>query len=222
MSGPIPGRCGARTRSDGFCGQLPMKAQRRCYIHGGKSPQAQAAALTRLERRRAEQALRVEVGKMGGRIDVESAEAMRELVAAAYANVLVLEEAIAALDPGPGLISARMTLAEALGGEREPRPPEGVYGPSGAHGDGAPHILWQMYGEERDRLLRAAKACLDAGVEARLVEIEESKAMAQVAEFREIFLAALAAVELTPAQREALGQAIAGEIRRRRPGALAA
>lgn len=33
-------KCGARTRSGGACGRLPMAGKRRCDMHGGKSPGA--------------------------------------------------------------------------------------------------------------------------------------------------------------------------------------
>jgi uncharacterized protein YjcR len=33
-------KCGARTRSGGACGRLPMAGKKRCDMHGGKSPGA--------------------------------------------------------------------------------------------------------------------------------------------------------------------------------------
>ena len=40
-------------------------------------------------------------------------------------------------------------------------------------GEAAPHVLVRMYGEERDRLVRYARACIDAGVAERLVRLAE-------------------------------------------------
>ena len=49
--------CGAKTKSGGRCKQLAMDGQRRCYIHGGKSPQALAKAQERLAVARATKVL---------------------------------------------------------------------------------------------------------------------------------------------------------------------
>lgn len=41
-------RCGARTRSNGTCGQAALFGQARCRMHGGSSPQAIHAAQLRM------------------------------------------------------------------------------------------------------------------------------------------------------------------------------
>lgn len=50
-------RCGAKTRQGGECQQPAMQGQRRCRMHGGKTPVVLAAAQRRLAESRARQAL---------------------------------------------------------------------------------------------------------------------------------------------------------------------
>lgn len=40
---PIPGRCGARTRSNGYCELYPLKGRTRCKRHGGATPRGKAS-----------------------------------------------------------------------------------------------------------------------------------------------------------------------------------
>jgi hypothetical protein len=52
--------CGARTRAGGTCQNPPMAGATRCRLHGGATPNAQAAAAER----RAEQAAAREVARI--------------------------------------------------------------------------------------------------------------------------------------------------------------
>jgi hypothetical protein len=72
-------------------------------------------------------------------------------------------------------------------------------------GDGRPHVLVVMYGEERDRLSKIAKMALDAGVAAKFVTIAERQADAIVS----VINAVLDGLDLDDAQRER-GREIAG------------
>ncbi len=58
--------------------------------------------------------------------------------------------------------------------------------------------MWhRLYGEERDRLVRASKAAIDAGIAARMIELEESQGRFVA----EAFQRTLRRLELTPAQQ---------------------
>ena len=50
-------RCGAKTRTGGSCGQLPIVGGTRCHWHGGSSPQAKAKAAERIVEQRARRVL---------------------------------------------------------------------------------------------------------------------------------------------------------------------
>ncbi len=80
-----------------------------------------------------------------------------------------------------------------------------------------PDRLFRLYGEERDRLTRIAKVCLDAGVDE--IEVEVSQKMAtQLAKAVE---SALNAVEdLTPVQRRQFGQVLRLELQHAQTSAV--
>lgn len=50
----------------------------------------------------------------------------------------------------------------------------GVYGPDHL-GNLAPHVLWKMYGEERDRLARLIKLAADTGIQERQQRLSEAQ-----------------------------------------------
>jgi hypothetical protein len=70
-------------------------------------------------------------------------------------------------------------------------------------------VLVEMYGNERDRLTRASKAALDAGIDERRVRIAEQHGDRLVAAIRR----AIISVELPPDAAQKLNKAIAREIR---------
>lgn len=96
--------------------------------------------------------------KLGRVLPVEPADAMLAMVWEAAANVAVLRELVQDLDAmvGPGGLA-------------------GLTGSTAKVFDAAPHVLVEMYDSERERLVRWAKACRDAGVDERRVELAESQ-----------------------------------------------
>lgn len=64
MSRPDRPLCGAKTRAGGTCRRAPMAGQQRCDMHGGKSPQALAAA----QRRLLEQRAKATIASLGGEV----------------------------------------------------------------------------------------------------------------------------------------------------------
>ena len=103
---PIPGRCGARTRTGGFCTQWPMHGGRRCRMHGGSIPAVRVAAARRLERERVEKIARRQLARLGLRLDIDPLDALLAVVQGAAADVVVLEAMVADLDAAQ-LISDR-------------------------------------------------------------------------------------------------------------------
>ena len=73
---------------------------------------------------------------------------------------------------------------------------QALYGPNHL-GDGAPHVLVQMWNQERDRAARFAKLALDAGVVERQVRISEQ----QGAMLAKVIEATFFDLELSEAQR---------------------
>lgn len=157
-----------------------------CRMHGGSSPQVRRKA----EQRKAVDVVRREVIRLGGSLDIDPLDAMLEQVREAAANVAALRSAVENLDPGIGLVSApEYVVADVVSGfDEEVRHDrltrvEGIYGKDHT-GDGAPHVLVTMYGQERDRLVKYAKLCLDAGVDERRIRLAEAtgRALAGVVE----------------------------------------
>lgn len=57
--------CGAKKRGGGTCGAPPMKGQKRCARHGGKSPQAQRAAEKQIAEQEAQETLEKAIVTLG-------------------------------------------------------------------------------------------------------------------------------------------------------------
>lgn len=127
------------------CTNRPMDGQDVCGVHGGRSPQAKAAAKTRV----AEEKARAAVVAFGLPRDVSPTEALLEEVRWSAGHVAWLREQIA-------LYERREEIAEIIT-------------------DPDMRALLTLYADERDRLVRVAKTTLDAGVEERRVQLAESQ-----------------------------------------------
>ncbi|KAB2347324.1 hypothetical protein [Actinomadura rudentiformis] len=72
-----------------------------------------------------------------------------------------------------------------------------------------PHAYVTLYGQERDRLARVAKAAIDAGVSERVVAVYEQVATAYV----QVLERVLDRLELSEAQRRQVPEVVQGELR---------
>lgn len=166
-SGGTPAICGAKTRSGKPCRQTPMLGQRRCRMHGGATPVALRAA----ERRIAimEAARQVEV--WGGRLDVNPAEALLELVQSKAAEVAYWNWRVADLDESE---RAGLLVAETQFG----------VGPQGpvdtTTRKASPHVFVVMLHKAQDQLASFSAAALRAGVDEALVRLATVQASAVV------------------------------------------
>ena len=161
-------------------------------MHGGKSPQA----LRKAEERISLNIIREAVNGLGLKADVTDAQTvlLDELQRCAAA--------VAWLDVQVNALKANQIVwgktREKVGGEDHGRTHEA--------GTNAMVRLWQ---EERDRLVRVSKACLDAGIAERLVELEADRV-------RLIAMAmgrALDAADLTPVQRDTVTTVMIAQLR---------
>jgi len=155
-----PDRCQAWARTTGAqCSQRPMKGQRVCKKHGGKSPQAQRVAKRRLH----EIDVADQVGKMLAAYDgdaIDPTEALLEVVTRTWAWVQVLGGLTGRLGPGhqpDGTDAAGIS---------------GIYGPDHL-GDARPHVLMAMYRDWMVDLAKVSKLALDAGIAERQVRAAE-------------------------------------------------
>lgn len=111
-------------------------------------------------RRLALATIREELSAMGGQIDVDPGEAMLVMVKEAAFNVAFLRAKVEQLQQGWGDNATGIVGYEDHGkaglAQRE-------------------HILVEMYDKERDRLVRYAKMCRDAGIEERRIQVMEEQ-----------------------------------------------
>jgi cell division FtsZ-interacting protein ZapD len=158
-------RCGANTKRGAVCnkpaGWGTPSQHGRCRLHGGASPTHQKAA----QRREAQRA----VEQFGLPREVEPHEALLEEVHRAAGHVAWLGEVVRTLEKNQVV----------HGITRSVQLPDGT---RTVEARAAVNIWVKLYQEERDRLVRVAKAAIDAGVEARQVRLAEAQAeqLAQV------------------------------------------
>lgn len=178
-----------------------------CAMHGGKAPQARAAA----ERRLAASKLAREVeaaGRLGGgEVDVDPAEAMLAMVREAAWNVAVLRDLVAQLEARVGSASA-VVEGEAAHG---PVPAiAGLLGSTAKALEAAPHVLVKMYDDEREKLVRWSKMCREAGVDEAVAAAQVREADALVGVLRGVTDALLAVVV---ASLESSAPSLVGDVR---------
>lgn len=116
-----------------------------------------------------------EVARLGGSVEADPLDAILGLVREAAANVAVYRTLVGGLESDIGRPEDRVIAIEE----------QTIYGEKSAtHVPAAPHIFVTMYGQERDRLAKYAKMCLDAGIDERRVRLAEvqGQALARVIE----------------------------------------
>lgn len=174
---PSKRRCTAvSSRTGKPCRKPPIQGGTVCASHGGRAPQVQRAAARRLALGEAI----AELDRLGRPIDVEPADAMLDMVREAAGNVAFLRARVQELDQ---LTRESKELEAALavlgGGGKDSeriaqRSPAGIYGQVDPRNWRAErHVVVAMYDDERERLVRWAKACRDAGVDERRVQLAE-------------------------------------------------
>lgn len=165
----VPRQCTATSKATGNrCRRSAVLDGTVCPMHGGKAPQVRNA----IERRRQERAAVLAAESFGVPVIVDPHTALLEELHRTAGAVAWLGALVADLDRSE--IGWGRTR-EKVGGEdhgttREARPSVWV-------------TLWQG---ERDRLVKVAKACLDAGIEERRVRLAESAGQELAAVLRRV------------------------------------
>ena len=177
-----------RSASGEPCGNHPIPGGTVCRYHGGRAPQVQAAAARRL----ALEGVSREAGRLGLVLDVDPLDALVESVHEAAANVAVLRLELAEL----------RVQVSADGAIAVPDPKTGRF-------EARVHVLVALYNDERDRMVRYAKLCLDAGVDERRVRLAEAQGQL----LARVVQAAVDACDPTPQERAAATQAAARVMR---------
>ena len=183
-------------RTDGEpCGAFAMENQDVCGAHGGKSPQALAAAEQRAIAAKAAKA----VVTFGLAVDVTPHQALLEEVARSAGVVRWLEERVRELDPGK-IVAGTLTKVT---GKQAMGQVEYVEQKTGTH------PLLVIYQQERQHLVNVCRVAIAAGVEERRLQLAE--------QLGGIFADAMAAVlddlGLNPDQRDKARSAVPRHLR---------
>jgi hypothetical protein len=160
---PTEGRCGALIRKGDqagmYCTKAPMKGQARCGSHGGKAPQAIAAASKRI----AEQQMAQAVHTLGLRRDISPEDALLEEIEWAAGHVQWLRQQVQALEPDA--LVWGLTESKDVG--------SGEFGGVDRTEAAQPSTWWVLYERERKYLLALIHEAGVQKIEDRRVRLAE-------------------------------------------------
>jgi len=171
-----------------------MKGGTVCASHGGKSPQAKAAAARRLAEQEAAKAVRL----FAAPVDIDPARALVELVQWTAGEVAYWREQVRALAGGnPEALTWGITR-EKEGGEDH-----------GTTLEAKPNVAYLMLTDAQDRLAKYAAAALKAGVEERRVKLAED----QGALVAQVIRSILDQLNLTSEQQARVPEVVPAQLR---------
>lgn len=148
-------------RSGQQCKKWAVNGATVCLTHGGAAPQVRAAARERHARERAEAA----VATYGLPREVDPHDALLEEVHRTAGHVAWLGDIIADLD------REHLTWGLTEAHEKQATEFPGVDVKQSA----APNVWLELYHRERGHLVKVAKACIDAGIDERRVQLAEQQ-----------------------------------------------
>ncbi len=155
------GRCHAHTTAGRPCRRPPVRGATVCPSHGGAAPQVRTAAARRRERGRAAAEWSRAYGAFV--VDVDPAGAVLDQISWTAGHVAWLRERVQATDP----------QALVWGVEREVTKTAGEYPGVDTTRAARPSVWLELYGQERDRLVRMCEIAHRMGIEERRVELAE-------------------------------------------------
>lgn len=152
---------GIRSTDGAPCGKWPMKGQLVCETHGGRAPQARAAAGRRLAEQKALAALET----YGRPIDTTPTEALLEEVRWTAGHVAWLRERVQELEQA----------AVTWGVTEQVKKTAGKFPGTDTTSAAAPNVWVDLYHRERRHLVDVCKAAIGAGIEERRVWLAEQQ-----------------------------------------------
>ena len=188
-------RCKATTSSKtkpARCRRQPIKGGSVCPTHGGRAPQVKAAAMVRLEQRRA--LLAVETFGLPREVDPHTA-LLEELHRTAGAVQWL------------GAIVADLDRDELVWGRT--RESSGVDAGTSTW-ESRPNAYLELWHRERKNLVDVSRACISSGIEERRVRIAEAAGQ----QLASVIRAVLDRLDLTDEQRSAALVVVPEEFRR--------
>lgn len=180
------------TDPNGPCTMNPMDGQEVCGKHGGRSPQAIAAA----EQRLAEEAALKVMRRFGGPIDTTPTEALLDTVKWTAGYVAWLREQVASISSDEKLVWG-MTRRKSGGEDR------------GTTHESKPNVWLVLLGEWQDRLVKVCAEAIKAGIEERRVRLAEGQGAIVAQVIRDI----LTDLNLTPKQLALVAEVVPRHLR---------
>lgn len=193
---PEPRSCKARRSQTGEpCRKVPMRGQDVCASHGGRAPQAKAAA----ERRMAQVRAAKYVETFGLPREIDPRDALLEEVYRTAGAIDWLHAQILDLDPD-AVVWGKTDEVSKTATEYE-----GVDTTYAA----AVNMWVQLWQAERKHLVDVSKAAINAGIEERRVQLAEQ----QGALLASVIKGVLGDLDLTPEQAAAAPRIVADRLR---------
>jgi hypothetical protein len=200
--------CRAHLKSGKMCRQWPLNGSVVCKTHGGSAPQAKAAAAKRVERHFVEGKIGFLLKQQG--IDMPKQhplDGLLEVVRRSGGMMRLLEGMV-------GELGVDVDEEPQLWGMREDgspmfKMPKNIYGRNHV-GDGAPHVLVEMYHQWMMTYARACKLALDANIDERMVRQATLTSDLYFTAFRN----SVQAAQLDPEQAKRFSVALAAELRK--------
>ena len=170
------------------CQKWPMREAAVCDKHGGAQKAVRAKAIARQE----EKEIRMKVASLGIPIQVDPIDALLNDIWETVGNIEFLRQLIQELPTHPG--------EDEVVGENKNHQPIWKHGEAGIYGmtyhqsglptgEAKPHVLVQMYNDERKHLVNVTSAAIRLGIEEHRLQLEETRAT-------EVFRAVSLALEL--------------------------
>jgi hypothetical protein len=195
-------RCGAKLRgkqAGKTCANSPNEGGKRCWRHGGNSPQAKAAAARRVAEAEARETMARAVRTLGLPIDIDPGKALLDEIHWTAGHVAWLRGKVQELED-----------RDLVWGQTQTDQGIGPQGPVDTTTEKAgPNVWYTMYLTEREHLARVCALALKAGIEERKIKLAEDQGLLVADVIRRI----LGALGLTPEQQQLVPVIVPRELR---------
>lgn len=194
--------CGAKLKGKNAgktCELTPAEGAKRCWRHGGASPQAKKKAAERVAEKEARELMERGVRTLGLPVDVDPGKALLDEIHWTAGHVAWLREKVQELEADE-LVWGKEKHEDGVG-------PQGVVDVTTEKA--GPNVWYDLYLKEREHLAKVCALALRAGIEERRVKLAENQGLLVADVIRRI----LNALGLTPEQQQLVPEIVPRELR---------